>query len=275
MGLRVLIRVGLVLAAAPLFAQELSFKNKGEILKSIKVAELKTLAPLQTIKVWEPHENKEVEYRGYSARAVLDAIYGSKWLDAEELLFTCADGYQPSVPLASFKKFNSFFVTERVGQKEFTVDNRFQNEKKVPLGPLYLVWDNLKSKELKDAGANGWPYQVVGLDLVSFAERFPSLSPAAHASPEVLAGFLHFRSHCLSCHTINGEGGKKAPELNYPMSITEYLSDEMIQKWMLSPRSIRFNTTMPSFGHLAQAKQVSQEILSYLKAMQERKTKPL
>ncbi len=132
--MQALIGVGLFLAAAPLFAQELSFKKKGEILKSIKVAELKTLAPLQTIKVWEPHENKEVEYRGYSARALLDAVYGSKWLDAEELLFTCADGYQPSVPLASFKKFNSFFVTERVGQKEFYGRQPIPKRKEGPSG---------------------------------------------------------------------------------------------------------------------------------------------
>ncbi|WP_256208387.1 c-type cytochrome [Nitrosospira briensis] len=33
-----------------------------------------------------------------------------------------------------------------------------------------------------------------------------------------------FRKHCAACHTINGEGDGKSPELNYPASVVEYIS---------------------------------------------------
>jgi mono/diheme cytochrome c family protein len=159
------------------------------------------------------------------------------------VLFTCVDGYQPVLPMDRFNRYVGYLAYRRLDQEEFKVQNRFQGESDVPLGPFYLVWDNLHSNDLRAEGASGWPYQVVGIDLVNFADRFPRLSPPETASVKAKKGFIAFRENCMACHTINGEGSNKAPELNYPMSVTEYLSDEWIRKWMMDPQSVRYNAT--------------------------------
>ncbi len=259
------------------FASEdkiLSFSNTGKLVKKSTFSEFTTKPGIMEITVWEPHENKDVTYRGFEANAVFNAIYGEKWRDAEEVLFTCSDGYQPSVPVERFKKHKAYFVFERLDQKSFKVQNRFQNEKDVELGPYYLVWDNRKSDELRKMEARGWPYQVVATDLVKFADKFPKLSPPEKSNQKINDGFIAFRNNCMACHTINGEGGGKAPELNYPTNVTEYFSDTWLNKWMLEPRSIRFNSAMPSFDTLPDKKDVTANIILYLKAMSKRKIKP-
>src|SRR5262249_20581424 len=156
--------------------------------------------------------------------ALLTKIYGDKWKAAEEILFTCADGYQPSVPVAKVKDYSAYLAVARKGQPEFTMTNRFQNNQKVELGPFYLVWDNISRPALKDEGASDQPYQVVGVDLIEFKDKFPAMAPILVKGIDANAakrGFLAFRKHCITCHTINGQGGNKGPELNYPVSVVE------------------------------------------------------
>jgi hypothetical protein len=52
------------------------------------------------------------------------------------------------------------------------------------------------------------------------------------------------RYDCRACHRIGGWGDAQAPDLG---GVTRRLSDEMIQSWLRSPRSIRPDTPMPSF----------------------------
>ena len=116
------------------------------------------------------------------------------------------------------------------------------------------------------------PYQLVGIDLISFREKFPNLYPGANPSASVKQGFLNFRKHCLNCHTINAEGGGKAAELNVPMSVTEYWQPGMLKKWILSPTSIRLNTPMPGLSEdVPTREKVASDIVGYLKAMAKHK----
>jgi mono/diheme cytochrome c family protein len=238
------------------------------------MAELRQKAATAQITVWEPHEDKNVTYEGFEIGTLFDAVYGALWPRIDEALFTCADGYRPVLPIEQFTRNAGYLVYRRLDQEEFNVQNRFQNEKDVPLGPFYLVWDNLRSNELRVRGATGWPYQVVSVDLVNFADRFPGLSPPKDAPEEVKKGFLAFRENCMACHTINGEGGNKAPELNYPTSVTEYLSDGWIRKWVMDPRSVRFNATMPGFASHPHPDVLVEEVLAYLKMMARHKQAP-
>jgi mono/diheme cytochrome c family protein len=169
----------------------------------------------------------------------------------------------------------AYLVYRRLDQPEFIIDNRYQNEHDVPLGPYYLVWDNMNSRELRDEGASAWPYQVVAVDLVTFADRFPNMGPPHDAAPEAKRGFIEFRRNCMACHTINGDGGDKAPELNYPASVTEYLSDEWIRRWVLDPRSVRYDATMPTFATHPNPDALVEDVLAYLKAMASRKRPPV
>lgn len=252
----------------------LSFSVRGKPVAQLSMAELKQKVAVTQITVWEPHEDKNVTYEGFDIAEVFATVYGDQWQKIDEALFTCVDGYQPVLPMDRFRKYSGYLVYRRLDQAQFKVQNRFQNQSDVPLGPYYLVWDNLKSGELRADGADGWPYQVVGVDLVNFVDRFPKLSPPEDASAQTKQGFLGFRENCMSCHTLNGEGGDKGPELNYPMSVTEYLSDAWLRQWIKDPRSVRYNATMPGFASHPQSDVLIGDVLAYLKAMAGYKQKP-
>lgn len=254
--------------------QHLSFSVRGKPVGELNMAELRHKVPVTRITVWEPNEDKNVTYEGFDTAKLFAAVYGDRWNEIDEVLFTCVDGYQPVLPMDRFNKHAGYLVYRRLDQAEFKVQNRFENKKDVPLGPFYLVWNNLHSNELRAQGASGWPYQVVGVDLVTFADRFPRLSPPKNASEQAKKGFIAFRENCMACHTVNGEGGNKAPELNYPMNVTEYLSDEWLRKWLMDPRSVRYNATMPAFASHPNPDILVEDVLAYLKTMARHKQKP-
>jgi mono/diheme cytochrome c family protein len=261
----------LAAAAEP---QSVAFSSRGKPVGRWSQVELETLAPPAAVTVWEPHENRTVTYEGFDLTKLFGAVYGEVWKEMEEVVFTCADGYQPSLPVDRFVRNTAYLVYRRLDQPQFTIDNRYQNERDVTLAPFYLVWDNMNSRELREEGASAWPYRVVAVDLVTFAERFPNMSPPGDATPEEKQGFLAFRQSCMACHTINGDGGDKAPELNYPANVTEYLSDAWIRRWILDPRSIRYDATMPDFASHPDPGSLVANVLAYLKAMARNKRAP-
>lgn len=265
----------LAFAALHANAQELSFKNKKTPVRTLSLENLRQQFPVKEIKVYEPHEMHEVTYTGIAMRDLLQSVYKSDWQKMEEILFTCSDGYQPSIPMAQFIKYDAYLVFSRADDPKFMVTNKLQNNEKVTLGPFYLIWDNLKDKTLQADGASGWPYQIVGMDLIRFADRFPALSPPEKSSPEVKHGFLEFRKYCLNCHRINGEGAEKAVELNYPVNVTEYFRKEFLVRWIDNPASIRDGTLMPPLNpSMRDRSKTIRAIVSYLEAMKAKKIAP-
>ncbi len=259
---------------------ELEFRLHGIPQSRISADLLKSLLKQEKmVKVYEPHMGVEREYVGFEMSLILEKMYGADLNKAEEVLFTCVDGYQPSIPLSRFKKFTAYLVYKLKNGSEFVVDNKAQGEKKVQLGPYYLVWDNIKHPELRDLAPDTWPYQIAKIDLVNFEQRFSKMSPFKKSSPQVKRGFLAFRQHCMNCHAINGEGGQKGFELNYPVSVTEMFKEEWLRKWILNPTSIRYNTTMPALPlrdeFYKDQGQLLNDIVAYLKAMSKLKRDPL
>lgn len=251
------------------FAETLTFRDHGKIVRSIPLEELKKRDDFGKIEVFEPHEEKIVTYEGWRATALLDSVYGKKWKNAEEILFTCVDGYQPSLPVQKFKEYESYLVISRQGSEKFLVHNKLQNEKEVPLWPFYLVWNNMKAPSLKEEGASGWPYQVTTLDLISFSERFPKMAPPDNTSASVKRGFLSFRKYCMNCHKMNGEGGDKSIDL---VSVTEYRSGSWLNQWLDNPSAVRPQTAMPRLNtSLKNRKKVIEDIVAYLKVMSKHK----
>ena len=106
-------------------------------------------------------------FRGFAATDVLDALLGEAWRrDAAGLEFIAADGYRSLVPVAHFARYRAWLVHARADGGPFVIDNRFQDRRGVPLGPWYLVWDNIGSPALTALGDHYWPYQVVEVRLV-------------------------------------------------------------------------------------------------------------
>jgi len=259
--------VGLSLAA-----ETITFKRAGQTVKALSVEEVKKLVPSKTLPIFELHDDKEKHYTGLPMNELLDAIYGKDWKKSQEVLFTCRDGYQPTVPTVEFTQWPSY-LTYAIEGGAFVVDNKAQNEKNIDLSPFYLVWDTITRPELKKKGMGYWPYQLIGVDLVKFKDRFPNLAPPENSNAQVVRGFLAFRNNCLACHSINGDGAPKSVELNYPASVTEYMKESWLEKFILSPTSVRFNSTMPALG-ADEPKKVVKDILAYLKVMAKNKATP-
>lgn len=246
----------------------IEFKNQEKTVRSLQLSEFDTVATENLLKIFEVHEQREREYKVYPVNPVFDHIFGEDWERAEEVVFTCRDGYQPSIPVAKFLTYDAYFASANADDSPFILNNMLQNHEIVELGPVYLIWDNLKSPLLLNEGASDMPYQITEIKLTSFAAHFPGLFPSAHTSPEVQEGFLYFRKYCIACHSINGRGGNKAPELNRPVSVTEYIKPEYLKRWISDPASIRYNTTMPALAmKIPKRDKIIENIIAYLKAM--------
>jgi len=262
------------LSAAP--THEIQFLQNGELVKKLTLDDMKKLAPAETLKVYEDHEKSDETFKAIPFLALLSKIYGKKIDAADEILFTCLDGYQPTVPLAKLRAHQSYLAYEKANGKPF----RFEfvegaKKEMINYGPFYLIWENIKDAKLRETGNPDWPFQITSIDLIEFSVRFAALMPPASSSASAKRGFLAYRHQCIQCHTLNGAGGNLGHDLNYPANITEYMRVEWLRKWISDPTSVRFNATMPAVNKdLPDREQVISDIISYLKAMKGNKRAP-
>lgn len=232
------------------------------------------VAPTLRVEVREPLSGRRMTFEGAPAVALLDEAFGKSWRDKDSVVFHCADGYQSLVKVDRILRYEPVLAHRIVDGRKFEVRNT--GGTKVPLGPYYLVWNNLAHPELEEKGAKGWPYQVEALEPV---DEKPALSPAeppAGASKHVKKGYKYFKTHCVACHSVNGVGGRVGPELNYPTSVTEYIQPEWLERWILDPTSVRHRTAMPGLPRLLpRRKRIASYVMQYLDAMKTKKVPPV
>ena len=253
----------------------LVFKLHGNSFKTATLEKLKQLIPPVKVRVLEPHESQEREYIGFPVSQLLTFVYGDEWKKFDEILFSCRDGYEAAIPTENFSRFISYLVYGSTDKEQFTLINKLQGNEVVDLGPFYIIWDDIKFPEVLKIGSVYWPYQITTIDVINFSERFPRMAPPANSSDAAKSGFYSFRTHCMSCHSINGEGGHKARELNYPVSVIEYIDEPWLRKWINNPRDVSYNSTMPALARNAEDRERTiDNIISYLKVMKNNKRKP-
>lgn len=199
----------------------------------------------EDVAVIEPHNQTHIVYRGLPLPAVLDRVLGTDWRTADAVEFVCADGYRASIEVAHLLAHRAWLAHARADGRAFELDNRLQGET-VALGPFYLVWDTLGDEAVRARGAAPWPYQVVAVAPVSLAAHFARAMPPAEASADARRGFDIARRLCLHCHTMNGDGGGKAGELNTPALARRYANDAWLTAWLVAPASLKPGTTMPA-----------------------------
>ena len=220
------------------------------------------------VSVYEPHLGAadgpaEVEYVGYRAADVIGRLLGGGWQRrAETVEFRALDGYVALVDAARFNGESAFIVFARADGAPFTVDNVAQNETDVPLGPYYLVWDNISNPVLLAEGARYWPYQVTEVSLVTAPEaalRPDGLDPRFHEGAELV------RTHCLSCHEINGVGGSKFG--GNLAGIVKRYPEARFRRLLLTPAAERPGATMPALpGELPESerRRIAGAVFDYL-----------
>ena len=271
--------------AVPGYAEEpatLSFSLRGGSAETRTLGELRAMAAPSSSRVQEPYEGSVATFRALPLNQILDAVYGTAWREEEELLFTCSDGYQPSIPVQRLLKHPAWLAFDRIADGGEALETGFTilktesgTSRRVELSPYYLVWENLDRPQVLQEGDYGWPYQLVGMDLIQTRQRFPKMAPDTSASAEVLEGFAAFRVYCTRCHAVNGEGGTIGPELNSPVNPFDYRDAEWLRQWIQDPASLVATARMPAFNsNLPDRAELIDEILIYLKAMSKNKLEP-
>ena len=229
--------------------------------------------PTTTIAVYEPHEKGTpgtdetlVEYVGYPANDVMAHLFGDEWhREGDSIELRALDGYIARIRIARFLRETAFLVFARADGTPFTVDNVRQNTTDVPLGPYYLVWDNVANPELVVEGAIHWPYQVHEISRVSLSQRA--------LMPEGLDASLHegarlARKYCLQCHEVNGFGGKKYPG-NLAL-LARGGSEEGFIELVLAPSSVRSTSRMPPVAYRLpehERRRIAKALFDYLSAV--------
>lgn len=248
----------------------LSLSDHGKPVTSLSMDALKAIAPPQTVRIYEPHEETEIEFQGVPLDAVLDRAFGPSWRKSTEfgeLFFICADGYKDPISVERIAHHRAWLAFARTGDPQFELFEKSLKQKHA-LGPLFLIWDTLKDPEIKALGKEGWPFQIVGIDRVGFSDRYPGLTPPAGASAAAKQGYVLFKKHCVTCHSLGGQGGKVGPELNSPVSVTTYYKEAWLKKWIADPSQIRAGTAMPSVLPVGPGRAGAIDaIIAYLKAM--------
>ena len=211
-----------------------------------KVEELERLlaaSPVE-IEVVEPHlinpkDQPHVVYLGYPVEKVFRVILGAEWKTAAVIEFRALDGYVSRIPTGRFDQYHAYLVFAKSDAGVFRIDNLMQHERDVPLGPYYLIWDNIHDPGLISEGGTYWPYQVNEILMSQESDQALALGEKTHRPPEL-------EEYCLSCHQVNGYGGHKASfDLAEQAKI---LGKEKFMAWVLNPTSIKPGTNMPAFN---------------------------
>ncbi|PZF76093.1 hypothetical protein DK847_15785 [Aestuariivirga litoralis] len=200
------------------------------------------LAEPVTVTVLEPHFGSARRgYLAYPARLVLEQVLGEGWNQpGTSIRFKALDGYASVIPAAVLAGPDAYLAFAMADGGPFEVDNALQNETDIPLGPWYLVWDNIRNPSLRDNGAVIWPYQVSEVEIAEAGEEqlFPGGLDGRYA-----AGGKLVQVNCITCHKVNGYGGDKLA-IDLPVVVRQKPPQDFL-RWVLSPRSVKPDTTMP------------------------------
>ena len=240
-------------------------------LPAPQTLEKQVQTPPQAIAVYEPHlsvgdRHVTIRYVGYPAVAVFERLLGKRWQDKGEAVeFRALDGYVSRLPVSRFLRERAYLVFARQDGAPFTVNNLRQNETDVPLAPWYLVWDNIGNPALIAEGARNWPHQVKEMRLVALSDR--ALLPKG-LDPRFRAGAALVKTHCLTCHKVNGYGGEK-----FAGNLAEIAKDSDradFLRLLLVPAAQRDGATMPALSDRlpeAERRRIAGAIFDYLRAV--------
>jgi mono/diheme cytochrome c family protein len=220
----------------------------------------------------------------------------------------CRDGYESEVPLSTLRRGRFLLAVRDVGAAPsafLPYEEMIYLQKKTPELTQRLEKETLSqderekltkerdhartlSKDLAELGNQG-PFYPIFLpdeslpkeedwsppfcvDRLTFKKEATDLTAALpHGLPEdhpAVRGSSLFQSRCSSCHSVNGIGGLVGPELNRPLSVTEYWTEAGLRQMMKDPSQVRENSKMPAF-HLKDP--MIDDILAYLRWMREHK----
>jgi len=265
--------VGSAVRAAEPGDTTLAFVRDGTVVKTVDLPALERACGAVTVTIDDPYYGKRKRYRACPLAAVLTLGFGAlanAEHEGDDVFFRARDGYVKPASLARVREPGGF-VAFADADRSHGDDPGWEpiDRRQLDPGPYYVVWED---PARHDSHRYPWPYQLAAIELASYARRYPHTAPAGLPSDApAWAGFAIFRSECIACHAVNGEGGTIGPDLNVPKSIVEYRPEEQVKAYIRNPAAFRY-TSMPSHEHLTPAD--LDALIAYFRAMRDRKHDP-
>ncbi len=237
--------------------------------KSYTVSELLNRPDIEniTVKSDPNYGAREMHYQAVRAAALFAE---TRFQDDDVVQVRCLDGF-----VATISKER--IMQTGVGQSAayIAIENPKSKWPELPLkpgagsaGPFYLVWLH---PELSGILQEEWPYQIAAFEVKGRLQNlYPRIFPRHQEDARVVHGLKLFQKTCFACHTVNHDGPSQVgPDLNLPLSPTEYFQESILPRYIRDPKSIRSweGSKMPGFGPETFSDEDIADIVAYLRQM--------
>ena len=247
-------------------AAELRFLRDDVEVRRLEREALRRDCGEQVVTVRDPYYETTKRFRACPLAAVLRLGFGELPRPGDDLVFRASDGYAKPVTAARALEpggWLAFADADRDGG--FAPFGRQQ----IDPGPFYVVWNGPGQD---DAHAWPWPYKLAEIVVTDVTRRWPRVVPRGVAVDSAAwRGFTIFRTECIACHAVNGDGGTVGPELNVPRSIVEYRPVQQVKAYVSDPATFRYGN-MPANPHLTPAD--LDALVAYFEVMKTQKHDP-
>ena len=238
------------------------FFISGEEVKSVDLEQMQNNLEAHKIVFEDPMYEKEKRYDAFALVDVLNFGFGDSWKSSSytDIAFEALDGYTAVSSTSKLSEAGGYIVFKDLDYEDW----ESISIKEANPGPFYLVWTG---HDQTTANEYPWPWQLASMNLIKFEDQYSAVFPVGVSEDSaVYEGYLIFKGRCIRCHSMNGEGGKTAPDLNAPQSITTYRNEYMIKEFIRNPSKYRY-TQMPDHPDLSE--QDLDDIISYFRYMDE------
>ena len=237
----------LIIAAAPARAADptLSFRSGDQTTLTVAAPDLRKRKNVRVIELQDPFYGKVKRYRAVPLKDLLTAAYGPTWIEngIGEFFFEALDGYRSHAKTSLLSEDGGMIAFEDMDAPGW---EEMPKEKTKP-GPFYLVWTG---PEQTPAKGYPWPWQILNVKPAILEDEYPKAAPRnVPQGSRVPAGWAIFKSRCISCHAISGQGGSVGPDLNEPRGITRYHDKSHLKEYIHRASAFR-HTKMPDFDEL-------------------------